>query len=46
MGKGVLKAVDNVNNVLANELRGMHVLNQREIDQLMIQMDGPKINLS
>ena len=27
-------------NVLANELRGMHVLNQREIDQLMIQMDG------
>ena len=40
MGKGVLKAVDNVNNVLANELRGMHVLNQREIDQLMIQMDG------
>ena len=40
MGKGVLKAVDNVNNVLANELRGMHILNQREIDQLMIQMDG------
>ena len=40
MGKGVLKAVDNVNNVLANELRGMHVFNQREIDQLMIQMDG------
>ncbi|MAW83421.1 MAG: phosphopyruvate hydratase [Crocinitomicaceae bacterium] len=40
MGKGVLKAVDNVNNVLANELRGMHVLNQRDIDQLMIQMDG------
>ena len=40
MGKGVLKAVDNVNNVLANELRGIHVLIQREIDQLMIQMDG------
>ena len=40
MGKGVLKAVDNVNNVLANELRGMQVLNQRDIDQLMIQMDG------
>ena len=40
MGKGVLKAVDNVNNILANELRGMQVLNQRDIDQLMIQMDG------
>lgn len=40
MGKGVLKAVDNVNNVLANELRGIQVLNQRDIDQLMIQMDG------
>ena len=40
MGKGVLKAVDNVNNILVNELRGMQVLNQRDIDQLMIQMDG------
>jgi len=40
MGKGVLKAVENVNNVLANELRGIQVLNQRDIDQLMIQMDG------
>ena len=40
MGKGVLKAVDNVNNVLAQELRGKHVLNQGDIDSLMIQMDG------
>ena len=40
MGKGVLKAVDNVNNVLAEELRGKHVLNQGDIDRLMIQMDG------
>ena len=40
MGKGVLKAVGNVNNVLAKELRGMHVLNQGDIDRLMIQMDG------
>ena len=40
MGKGVLKAVDNVNNVLAEELRGKHVLNQGDIDGLMIQMDG------
>ena len=40
LGKGVLKAVDNVNNVLAKELIGMHVLNQSDIDRLMIQMDG------
>ena len=40
MGKGILKAVDNVNNVLAEELRGKHVLNQGDIDRLMIQMDG------
>ena len=40
MGKGVLKAVDNVNNVLAEELRGKHVLNQGDIDRLMIQIDG------
>ena len=40
MGKGVLKAVANVNNVLAKELRGMNVINQRDIDQLMIQIDG------
>ena len=40
MGKGVLKAVDNVNNVIAQELRGKHVLNQGDIDRLMIQMDG------
>ena len=40
MGKGVLKAVDNVNNVLAEEFRGKHVLNQGDIDRLMIQMDG------
>ena len=40
MGKGVLKAVDNVNNVIAEELRGKHVLNQGDIDRLMIQMDG------
>ena len=40
MGKGVLKAVDNVNNILAEELRGKYVFNQGDIDRLMIQMDG------
>jgi len=40
MGKGVLKAVGNINNILAKELRGMPVLNQGDIDRMMIQMDG------
>ena len=40
MGKGVLKAVGNVNNIIAKELRGIHVLNQGDIDRMMIQMDG------
>lgn len=40
MGKGVTKAVQNVNNVLAKELEGAPVLNQALIDKLMIQLDG------
>jgi enolase len=40
MGKGVLKAVNNVNAVIAKELRGLNVFDQMELDQLMIQMDG------
>ena len=36
MGKGVLQAVNNVNNVLNEELRGMYVEEQRAIDQKMI----------
>ena len=40
LGKGVLKAVGNINNILAKELRGMPVLNQGDIDRMMIQMDG------
>ena len=39
-GKGVLKAVRNVNTKIAKELRGMSVLHQREIDQKMIMLDG------
>ena len=39
-GKGVLKAVDNVNNVIAPSLVGMSVLEQRAIDHKMIEMDG------
>jgi enolase len=40
LGKGVLKAVDNVNNILAEELQGYYVTDQREIDQRMIEIDG------
>jgi enolase len=40
MGKGVLSALDNVNEVIAAELEGMDAINQREIDNLMIDLDG------
>ncbi|CAM3940815.1 phosphopyruvate hydratase [Alkalicoccus chagannorensis] len=40
MGKGVSKAVDNVNNEIAPELVGVDVLDQLGIDQLMIDLDG------
>ena len=40
MGKGVLNAVKNVNETLANHLLGMSVFEQNKIDQLMIELDG------
>ena len=40
MGKGVTQAVDHVNNVLADELNGFDVTDQRMIDQVMIDLDG------
>ena len=40
MGKGVLKAVDNINSIIAPELEGMDAIYQREIDQMMIDLDG------
>ncbi|MFC4721472.1 phosphopyruvate hydratase [Geojedonia litorea] len=40
MGKGVLKAVDNVNSILAQELLGTSVFDQNLIDQIMIDLDG------
>ena len=39
-GKGVLKAVANVNDVIGPALVGRNVFNQTEIDRLMIEMDG------
>ena len=39
-GKGVLKAVENVNDTLANELIGMDALDQIAIDEYLIELDG------
>jgi enolase len=40
MGKGVGKAVNNVNTIIADELLGTSVFEQAHIDQLMIDLDG------
>jgi enolase len=40
LGKGVQKAVDNVNNIIAPEIIGMNALDQIGIDKLMIELDG------
>lgn len=40
MGKGVLKAVENVNEIIAPEVIGMDALDQVGIDKLMITLDG------
>jgi enolase len=40
MGKGVLKAVANVNDIIAKELQGIDVFEQNAIDKLMIELDG------
>ena len=41
MGKGVSKAVENVNKIIAPALKGMNPINQREIDEKMVQvLDG------
>jgi enolase len=42
LGKGVLKAVENVNNVIAPALVGMNSLDQVGIDNKMLEMDGTK----
>ncbi len=40
LGKGVLKAVNNVNSILNEELRGYDVFNQGTVDAAMIELDG------
>ncbi len=41
-GKGTLKAVDNVNKIIAPEIIGMSALDQRAIDHKMLALDGTK----
>lgn len=40
LGKGVLKAVENVNKIISKELEGMNVFEQAEIDKKLIEIDG------
>src|SRR6478672_2791430 len=40
VGKGVLKAVSNINDVIAPELEGFDIFDQRAIDTTMIELDG------
>ncbi|HOV15562.1 MAG TPA: phosphopyruvate hydratase [Spirochaetota bacterium] len=42
LGKGVLKAVENVNNIIAPKLEGMESIDQVLIDKTMIELDGTK----
>ncbi len=39
-GKGVLKACENVNSIIANELIGLSPYDQAEIDNIMLELDG------
>ena len=40
LGKGVLRAVNNVNTIINEELNGYYIFDQREIDRKLIEMDG------
>ncbi len=42
LGKSVLKAVENVNLIIAPKLRGVDATNQQKIDEILIELDGTK----
>ncbi|MFV0345820.1 MAG: phosphopyruvate hydratase [Bacteroidales bacterium] len=42
LGKGVLKAVENVNGIIAENIIGMEAANQVEIDNTLLELDGTK----
>lgn len=46
LGKGVLKAIDNVNNIIAGELLGWESTEQVSIDRRMIELDGTEFKSS
>ena len=39
-GKGVLRAVDNVNTIIANQITNVEVGSQRSLDNILIELDG------
>jgi len=41
-GKGVLKAIDNVNKIISKKLIGLNCEDQKKIDELLIKLDGTK----
>ncbi len=46
LGKGVEKAVANVNDTIAEEIIGLNVLDQAYIDKTLIELDGTKIKVN
>ena len=40
LGKSVLNAVHNVNNILNNEMKGLYIFDQKTIDKVLIEIDG------
>jgi enolase len=44
LGKGVQKAVDNVNNIIADEIIGMNIFDQVGLDKKLIELDGTDNN--
>jgi enolase len=42
-GKGVLKAAANVNDIIGPKIKGLDATNQREIDQIMLDLDGTQL---
>ena len=42
LGKGVLKAVENINKIISVDLKGQDVSDQENIDNLLIKLDGTK----
>jgi enolase len=40
LGKGVRKAIKNINEIIAKKLRGFNVTKQKEIDKILIELDG------